>query len=95
MSQSYQLEGKVLLVMDAQTFESGFTKRELIVEVKDGKYPQEVSVEWVQDSVALLDGIEVGDNDLLGTFIGKSAGHGSADAAGATGNDDNLVFEFH
>ena len=61
MSQSYQLEGKVLLVMDAQTFESGFTKRELIVEVRDGKYPQEVSVEWVQDSVALLDGIEVGD----------------------------------
>jgi len=57
---AYDLTGKVKLVQDAQTFGKGFTKREVVVIVEDGKYPQEISLEFVQDKVSLLDGVEVG-----------------------------------
>ena len=57
---AYDLTGKVKLIQDAQTFGSGFTKREMVVIVEDGKYPQEINVEFVQDKVSLLDTVEVG-----------------------------------
>ena len=56
----YDLTGKVKLVQDAQTFSSGFTKRELVVTVEDGKYPQEINLEFLQDKVSLLDSLQVG-----------------------------------
>lgn len=57
---SYELTGKVKLVQEARTFSSGFTKREMVVTVEDGKYSQDISLEFVQDKVSLLDGISVG-----------------------------------
>ncbi len=57
---AYDLTGKVKLVQDAQTFDSGFTKREVVVTVEDGKYPQEINLEFLQDKVSLLDTIQVG-----------------------------------
>ena len=52
---AYELEGKIKVIQDAQTFGSGFTKREFVVIVEDGKYPQEINLELVQDKVSLLD----------------------------------------
>jgi hypothetical protein len=58
---AYDLTGKVKLVKDAQTFgTNGFTKREFVVVVEDGKYPQEIALECVQDKVSLLDGLKEG-----------------------------------
>lgn len=57
---AYDLTGKVKLIQDAQTFGSGFTKREMVVVVEDGKYPQEINLEFVQDKVSLLDTVQVG-----------------------------------
>ncbi len=57
---AYDLTGKVKLVQDAQTFGSGFTKREVVVTVEDGKYPQDISLEFVQDKVSLLDNVQAG-----------------------------------
>lgn len=57
---AYDLTGKVKLIQDAQTFGSGFTKREMVVIVEDGKYPQEINLEFVQDKVSLLDTVAVG-----------------------------------
>jgi hypothetical protein len=57
---AYDLTGKIKLIQDAKTFDSGFTKREMVVTVEDGKYPQEINIEFVQDKVALLDSLEVG-----------------------------------
>lgn len=57
---AYELTGKVKLIQDAQTFGSGFTKREMVVTVEDGKYPQEINLEFVQDKVSLLDALQVG-----------------------------------
>ncbi len=36
---SYELTGKIKLIQDEQTFASGFTKREMVVTVDDGRYP--------------------------------------------------------
>jgi single-strand DNA-binding protein len=57
---AYDLTGKIKLIQDAQTFGSGFTKREMVVIVEDGKYPQEINIEFVQDKVSLLDTVQVG-----------------------------------
>jgi len=57
---AYDLTGKIKLIQDAKTFDSGFTKREMVVIVEDGKYPQEINIEFVQDKVALLDALQVG-----------------------------------
>jgi single-strand DNA-binding protein len=57
---AYDLTGKVKLVQDAQTFGSGFTKREVVVTVEDGKYPQDICLEFVQDKVSMLDNVQAG-----------------------------------
>ena len=57
---AYDLTGKIKLIQEPQTFNSGFTKREMVVTVEDGKYPQDISLEFVQDKVALLDGLQPG-----------------------------------
>jgi hypothetical protein len=57
---AYDLTGKIKLIQDPKTFDSGFTKREMVVIVEDGKYPQEINLEFVQDKVALLDNLEPG-----------------------------------
>lgn len=58
---AYDLTGKIKLVREAQVFGTkGFTKREFVVVVEDGKYPQEIALECVQDKVSLLDGLKEG-----------------------------------
>ena len=57
---AYELTGKIKLIQEPKTFDSGFTKREMVVIVEDGKYPQEINLEFVQDKVALLDGLQPG-----------------------------------
>ena len=57
---AYELTGKIKLIQDPKTFDSGFTKREMVVIVEDGRYPQEINLEFVQDKVALLDSLQPG-----------------------------------
>lgn len=57
---SYELTGKIKLIQDEQVFDSGFRKRELVVTVADDKYPQDISLECVQDKTSLLDGLSAG-----------------------------------
>ncbi|MEP4146189.1 MAG: DUF3127 domain-containing protein [Halioglobus sp.] len=57
---AYDLTGKIKLIQEAKTFDSGFTKREMVVVVEDGKYPQEINLEFVQDKVALLEALQPG-----------------------------------
>ena len=66
---TYDIEGKVKLVQEPQTFGSGFTKREVVIVVEDGNYPQEINIEFVQDNVEKLDGIEAGDEVSIGFNI--------------------------
>lgn len=64
---AYDLTGKVKVIQPAQTFASGFTKREFVVTVEDGKYPQDICLECVQDKVSMLDSIQVGQ-EVTATF---------------------------
>lgn len=57
---AYELSGKIKLIQEAKTFDSGFTKREMVVIVEDGKYPQEINLEFVQDKVSLLENLQPG-----------------------------------
>ena len=56
-----KINGKVKLIMDTQTFDSGFRKREFVVTTQE-QYPQDVKLECTQDRVNLLDSINVGDD---------------------------------
>ena len=64
---AYEMTGKVKLLQDEQTFGSGFVKRELVLTVEDGKYPQEINIEFVQGQVALIENLKV-DDDVTVTF---------------------------
>jgi len=46
---------------ETQTFASGFTKREFVVEEMAEKYPQLFKLEFVKDKCAILDKYSVGD----------------------------------
>ncbi|KZX54849.1 hypothetical protein A3709_07410 [Halioglobus sp. HI00S01] len=57
---SYELTGKIKLIQDLKTFESGFRKQEMVVTVDDGRYPQDINLEFVQDKVTLLESLQPG-----------------------------------
>lgn len=61
MAKSFEIEGTVKVISEVQTFASGFTKREFVVEVEDGNYPQSIKFECVKDKTSLTDGLSEGD----------------------------------
>jgi len=61
MAQTFELEGTLKQLFDVQTFASGFSKREFVVEVPDGKFPQMIKFECVKDKTAMLDTVSIGD----------------------------------
>ncbi|MFC4992607.1 DUF3127 domain-containing protein [Rubritalea tangerina] len=56
----FELSGKIKLINDTQTFNSGFTKREFVVTTSDVKYPQDIKFEVVKDKCSILDNFQVG-----------------------------------
>ena len=74
-----KLIGKVKLILDLQSWDSGFTKREFVITTNE-QYPQDVKLECIKDKTSLLDGLSEGDdvevsfnvNGLLYIFIGTS-----------------------
>jgi hypothetical protein len=58
---SYDVTGTVKVIGETQSFGTGdFTKRELVLVVEDGKYPQEISIEFIKDQGDKLDALAVG-----------------------------------
>lgn len=55
-----ELNGKIKVIMDVQTFGSGFTKREFVITTEE-QYPQDVKFEALKEKTALLDQYAVGD----------------------------------
>lgn len=49
-----QLQGRIKVVMDTQTFDSGFSKREFIITTAE-QYPQDVKFEFFKDKTTVLD----------------------------------------
>lgn len=61
MAKGFELDGTVKVINEVQTFASGFSKREFVVEVEDGKYPQMVKFECMKEKTSLIDGFAIGD----------------------------------
>ena len=66
----YEFTGPVKKVCDLQTFASGFTKRDLVVEEeKDSQWPNPVAFTFKKDNTAKLDGIAEGTRVKVGFVI--------------------------
>ena len=59
MSEQYKITGVVETVLPTQTFDSGFTKRVIVINT-GGEYPQHVPIEFVKDKVSVLDAFHNG-----------------------------------
>lgn len=59
-SMAYQLTGTVKKIFEAQTFPSGFSKREFVVATED-KYPQEIKFDCLKEKAEILDGTKEGE----------------------------------
>ncbi|MEN8867075.1 MAG: DUF3127 domain-containing protein, partial [Akkermansiaceae bacterium] len=67
MANSFELTGTLKVLQDTQTFASGFSKREFVIEVPDGKYPQLIKFGALKDKISILDSVSIGD-ELSVTF---------------------------
>ena len=56
MENKFELSGKIVEIFEPMTFESGFTKREFVIET-DEKFPQMVKFTVVKDKVSLIDNL--------------------------------------
>ncbi|MDZ7825785.1 MAG: DUF3127 domain-containing protein [Gammaproteobacteria bacterium] len=60
MSKGYQAEGTLRAILDTEQVNDSFRKREFAVEIEDGKYPQTIKFQTVQDRTEMLDDYRVG-----------------------------------
>jgi hypothetical protein len=56
----YEMAGSVKLIMEQQTFASGFTKREFVL-TSEEEYPQDIKFACVKDRIALLERVQPGE----------------------------------
>ncbi len=61
MENENKLTGKIRLIGDTQTFESGFKKREFVIDT-EGEYSQPIKFEVVKDKTDYLDKYQVGQS---------------------------------
>lgn len=56
-----ELEGTLFKKFETQKVKENFQKREFVMEVQDGAYPQRVKLELTQDKCGLIDSYQEGD----------------------------------
>ena len=61
MANGYEIDGKIHLIGEIQSFPSGFSKREFVVEAQDGRFSQMIKFECVKEKASLTDGFQVGE----------------------------------
>lgn len=61
---SLQLQGTIKVIFQAETYASGFTKREFVINTKE-QYPQDVKFELVKDKTAILDSFSEGQEVVV------------------------------
>lgn len=57
---SHELKGQLIVVNEIQSFPSGFTKREFVLETIGDKYPQKIKFELKKDKCGLIDKYAIG-----------------------------------
>lgn len=63
----YEASGKLKWIGAAQSFASGFTKREFVITTAADKYPQDLKFEVVKDKCSMLDAFEL-EQDVAVSF---------------------------
>ncbi len=56
----FEIIGTVKKVFEEQTFGSGFNKREFVLTIESGKFPQDIKFECVKDKVGLVAALKPG-----------------------------------
>ena len=56
----FKISGKLKLLFEAQSWDSGFSKREFVITTQE-QYPQDVKFECIKDKISMLDGLNPGD----------------------------------
>ncbi len=90
----FEISGTIKKLFDEQTFGSGFNKREFVLTIESGRFPQDIKFECVKDKIALLEGLAPGAKvkvffDLRGRewkesyFVNLNAWKIEAEGAGA------------
>jgi hypothetical protein len=56
----FEITGTVKKIFEEQTFGSGFNKREFVLTIESGRFPQDIKFECVKDKVGLVAGLKPG-----------------------------------
>ena len=64
------VQGKIKLIGETQTFGSGFTKRQLVIETSEDQYPQVISIDFVKDKCDILDKYKTGQSVDVSVNLG-------------------------
>ena len=57
----FEVQGKLEVIYDTQQVTDRFKKREFVIEIQSGMYPEYIKMQLTQDRCSLLDGFNVGD----------------------------------
>lgn len=50
----FEIQGTIKKIFEEQTFGSGFNKREFVLTIESGRFPQDIKFECVKDKVGLV-----------------------------------------
>ena len=64
-----QVQGKIKIIGEVQTFGTDFTKRQLVV-ITDDQYPQLISIDFLKDKCDLLNYYKVGQSVNVSINLG-------------------------
>lgn len=56
----FEINGTIKKIFDEQTFGSGFNKREFVLTIESGRFPQDIKFECVKDKVGLVAALKPG-----------------------------------
>ncbi len=79
---TYEITGTICELYNEQQITEKFKKREVVLEVQDGMYPQFIKIEFVQDKCSLLDDYSKNESikiyfNLTGrSYVGKDGNTG-------------------
>jgi len=66
---TFTIKGRVTVIKEEETFDSGFNKRAFVISDRADKYPQEIQFETVKEKTALVADLTVGDLVEIGFNI--------------------------
>ena len=58
---AYDITGRLIEIFDEQQVSEKFRKREFVLEVQEGQYPEQIKFQLVQDKTSLIDPYKMGD----------------------------------